>query len=220
MYRCMPAMRYEGEAELIAGLRAGEEDAFAQLVDAYGASLVRVAGLYVRDRAVVQEVVQDTWLGVLRGLEGFEGRSSLQTWVFRILTNRAKTRAVREARTVPFSAVGDDVDEREPSVPADRFQGAEAAWPRHWDWETRPTAWRSPLDELLGAETRRVIEQAIDALPPMQRRVVALRDVEGWSSREVCNALDISETNQRVLLHRGRTRVREAIQRLDVEGAG
>jgi RNA polymerase sigma-70 factor, ECF subfamily len=220
MYLRMRAVRYEGEAELIAGLRAGEEGAFVQLVDSYGASLMRVARLYVRDRAVVQEVVQETWLGVLRGIDGFEGRSSLRTWLFRILTNRAKTRAVREARSVPLSAVLDEIDDSGPAVSSDRFQGVGAAWPGHWDWETRPTAWMTPLDELLNSETRRVIEQAIDALPPMQQRVVALRDVEGWSSREVCVALEISEANQRVLLHRGRTRVREAIARSDLEGAG
>ena len=218
MYDVMPARRYGDDAELIAALRAGEEQAFVQLVDTYGASLMRIARLYVRDRAVVQEVVQETWMGVMRGIEGFEERSSLRTWLYRILTNRAKTRAVRERRSVPFSALSDEVNARERSVPADRFQGPDAAWPGHWDWATRPTPWRTPLEAVLTAEKRSVIEQAIQELSPMQRQVVALRDIEGWSAREVCEALELSEIHQRVLLHRGRTRVREAIQEQGFEG--
>jgi len=213
----MAAMRYEGEADLIAALRAGEEDAFAQLVDTYAASLMRVAALYVRDRAVIQEVVQETWLGVLRGIDRFEGRSSFRTWLFRMLTNIAKTRAVREARTVPFAALSDEADD-EPSVSADNFLGPGTAWPGHWT--TGPDAWRTPLDDLLTGETRQQLERAIEQLPPTQRRVVTLRDVEGWSSREVCNALEISEANQRVLLHRARTRLRETIDRRAVKEPG
>jgi RNA polymerase sigma-70 factor, ECF subfamily len=217
MYRAMPAMRYGGEAELIAGLRAGDEDAFAQLVDTYGSSLMRVARLYVRDRAVVQEVVQETWVGVLRGIDRFEGRSSLQTWLFRILTNTAKTRAVREARTVPFAALSSEPGD-EPSVSGDSFLGADSAWPGHW--ARGPAAWTTPLDELLSAETRQLLKQAIEQLPAMQRRVVSLRDVEGWSSQEVCEALEITEANQRVLLHRGRTRLRATIDERAVEEPG
>jgi RNA polymerase sigma-70 factor (ECF subfamily) len=208
MYRRVPTMRYDGEAELIAGLRAGEEDAFAELVDTYGASLMRVAALYVRDRAVVQEVVQETWLGVLRGIDRFEGRSSFRTWLFRILTNIAKTRAIREARSVPFAALAAEGGD-EPSVSADHFLGPDATWPGHW--VVGPAAWRTPLDELLTVETRQMVSRAIDQLPAMQRRVVALRDIEGWSSQEVCDALEISEANQRVLLHRARTRLRVVI---------
>jgi RNA polymerase sigma-70 factor (ECF subfamily) len=215
MYRRMPAMRYGGEAELIAGLRAGEEDAFAQLVDTYGASLMRVAGLYVRDRSVIQEVVQETWLGVLRGIGRFEGRSSFSTWLFRILTNTAKTRAVREARSLPFAALSDQAAPDEPSVSADSFLGADTTWPGHW--ATGPQAWKTPLDDLLTAETRQMLGRAIDELPPAQRQVVTLRDVEGWSAREVCDALEISEANQRVLLHRGRTRLRTVIDRRAAE---
>jgi RNA polymerase sigma-70 factor, ECF subfamily len=209
-------MRYEGEADLLVGLRAGEEAAFAQLVDTYTASLMRVAALYVRDRAVIQEVVQETWLGVLRGIDRFEGRSSFRTWLFRILTNVAKTRAVREARSVPFATLSDGSDE--PSVSADSFLGPDAAWAGHWT--TGPDAWRTPLDELLTGETRQMLERAIEQLPPTQRRVVTLRDVEGWSSREVCDALEISEANQRVLLHRARTRLRETIDRRAAEEPG
>jgi RNA polymerase sigma-70 factor, ECF subfamily len=215
MYRPMSALRSQGEAELIAGLRAGEDDAFVELVDTYAASLMRVAALYVRDRAVVQEVVQETWLGVMRGIHRFEGRSSLGTWLFSILTNTAKTRAVREARTVPFAALSGQAED-EPSVSPDHFLGPDSAWPGHW--ATGPAAWASPLEDLLTGETRQMLRGAIEQLPAMQRSVVTLRDVEGWSSQEVCDALEISEANQRVLLHRGRTRLREAIDRRAVGG--
>src|SRR4051812_8466624 len=174
MYRRMATVRSDEEAVLIARLRAGEEEAFAALVDMYGASLMRVASLYVRDRAVVQEVVQETWLGVLRGIDRFEGRSSFRTWLFRILTNIAKTRGVREARSLPFAAISDAQDDG-PSVSADQFLGLDTAWPGHW--AAGPAAWRTPLDELMNAETRRMLREAIDRLPEPQRRVVALRDV-------------------------------------------
>lgn len=212
----MATIHSDGEAELIARIRAGDEDAFARLVDRYGASLMRVAALYVRDRAVVQEVVQETWLGVLRGIDRFEGRSSFRTWLFRILTNIAKTRAVRESRSLPFAALSSGQGD-EPSVSADQFLGPGTAWPGHW--ATGPAAWTTPLDELMTAETRRVLSQAIDGLPETQRQVVTLRDIEGWSSQEVCGALEISEANQRVLLHRGRTKLRAVIDRREVEEA-
>ena len=214
MYRPVSTTGPEPEAELIARLRAGEEAAFVRLVDIYGASLMRVASLYVRDRAVVQEVVQETWIGVLRGIDRFEGRSSFRTWLFRILTNIAKTRGVREARSLPFAALSDRQDD-EPSVSQDQFLGPDSAWPGHW--ATGPAAWATPLDELMAAETRRVLSEAIDGLPPAQRQVVTLRDVEGWSSQEVCDALEISEANQRVLLHRGRTKLRAAIDQRVLE---
>jgi RNA polymerase sigma-70 factor (ECF subfamily) len=213
----MPAVHYREDAELVAGLRAGDEAAFAQVVDTYGASLMRVAALYVRDRAVAQEVVQETWLGVLRGIDRFEGRSSFKTWLFRILTNTAKTRGVREARTVPFAALSADAED-EPSVSADQFLGPDTAWPGHW--ATGPAPWTTPLDVLLTGETRELLRKAIEQLPEAQRRVVALRDVEGWSSDEVCTALEISEANQRVLLHRGRTKLRAAIDLRALEEVG
>jgi RNA polymerase sigma-70 factor, ECF subfamily len=213
----MPTVRYEGEAALVAGLRAGDEAAFVQAVDTYGASLMRVAALYVRDRAVVQEVVQETWLGVLRGIDRFEGRSSFKTWLFRILTNTAKTRGVREGRTVPFAALS-AADDDEPSVSADQFLGPDTAWPGHW--AIGPAPWETPLDVLLTGETRELLREAIEQLPEAQRRVVALRDVEGWSADEVCSALEISEANQRVLLHRGRTRLRAAIDLRALEEVG
>jgi RNA polymerase sigma-70 factor (ECF subfamily) len=197
------------ETELIRSLRNGDERAFAALVDEYGATMLRLARLYVRERTAAEEVVQDAWLGVLRGIERFEGRSSLQTWIFRIVTNRAKTRAVREARSVPFSALAAEPAEEGPSVPPERFRGPDDRWAGHW--AAPPVEWPRPEDELISAETRRVIIGAIAALPETQRAVITLRDVEGWRSEEVCNVLDLSETNQRVLLHRARTRVRHAL---------
>lgn len=198
------------ELELLVALRRGDEQAFTALVDRHGASMLRLARVYVRDRAVAEEVVQEAWLGVLRGMERFEGRSSLRTWLHRIVANLAKTRAVREARSVPFSALaGADAEEEGPSVPPERFRGPDDRWAGHW--ATPPEQWGRPEHELLSAETRARIMAAIDALPAMQRRVITLRDVEGWSAVEVCNVLELSETHQRVLLHRARTKVRQAL---------
>jgi RNA polymerase sigma-70 factor (ECF subfamily) len=197
------------ELELVRSLRDGDESAFTALVDAYGATMLRLARLYVRDRAVAEEVVQEAWVGVLRGIERFEGRSSVRTWVFRILTNVAKTRAVREARSVPFSALASEIEDEGPSVPVEQFRGPENPFPRHW--ASPPVDWELPEPKLLAAETRQKLAEAIAALPDMQRLVIALRDVEGWSSEEVCNALELSETNQRVLLHRARSKVRQAL---------
>jgi len=195
----------EEEQQLLAALRAGDEAAFKQLIDRYHASLVRVAQAYVPTRALAEEVAQETWLAVLEGIDRFEGRSSLKTWLFRILTNRAKTRGMRERRSLPFSSLESD----EGAVDVDRFRGPEEQWPGHWSAPPRGF----PEERLLANETRGVIEQAIAQLPPTQRTVITLRDVEGWSSEEVCNALTLSETNQRVLLHRARSAVRAALER-------
>jgi RNA polymerase sigma-70 factor (ECF subfamily) len=202
-------MRPLDESQLVTALRGGAEDAFAQLVDAHGAAMLRVARLYVRDEAVAQEVVQDAWLAFLRGLDRFQQRSSLRTWLFSILVNLAKTRSVREQRTVPFSSFAPV--EGEPSVPAERFGGPGDDWPGHWS--RPPQEWDVPLQSLLAREARATIAAAIDQLPGMQRAVVSLRDIEGWSADEVCNVLGLSETNQRVVLHRARTRLREALDR-------
>ena len=212
----MATTPYAGEAALVARLRAGDEAAFAFLVDMYGRSMLRLARLYVRDRAAAEEVVADTWLAVLRGIDRFEGRSSLRTWIFSILVNLAKTRGVRESRTVPFSALaGDDAESGEPSVPGDRFLPAGSPWPG--TWSSGPAQWNAPLQRLLSQETRGVIDQAIEGLPEMQRRVVTLRDVEGWPAGEVAELLGISDENQRVLLHRARAKLREAIDRRALE---
>lgn len=174
------------------------------LVDKYGPSLLRVAMLYVSSRAVAEEVVQETWLAVFSGLERFEGRSSMKTWLFRILTNKAKTRGQRESRTLPFSSFASDGDEDDTAVDVDRF-----ARDGHWTAPPRGV----PEERLLAGETRRIVQAAIDALPPNQRSVITLRDVEGLSAEEACNVLGLSETNQRVLLHRARSKVRAAFER-------
>ena len=201
------------ESDVLDALRRGDEDAFARLVREHHASLRRVARLYVANAAIADEVVQDTWLGVIRGLWAFESRSSLKTWIFRILVNRARTRAVRERRSAPFSTLPTDggadsepPSSLDPSVSGDDF-------PTVGDWpgpSLDPDS--SPERSLLTKELREQLRTVIDALPSNLRIVVWLRDVEGWSSDEVCNALAIHETNQRVLLHRARSRLRAALQ--------
>src|SRR5919109_1299849 len=201
------------ERQLLEALRAGDENAFASLMDEYSSSLLRVAMGYVGNRSVAEEVVQETWLGVINGLDRFEGRSSLKTWIFRILTNTASSRAQRERRSVPFSSLaGANGEEEEgPSVDPDRFFPPDhARYPGHWS--LGPTRWETPEEGLLSGETREVILGAIEELPPSQRAVVTLRDVEGWPAEEVCDALELSEGNQRVMLHRGRTKVRAALE--------
>jgi RNA polymerase sigma-70 factor (ECF subfamily) len=197
------------DRELVAALKRGDEDAFAELIDAHNSSLLRVAMGYVSSRAVADEVVQETWLGVIRGLDRFEGRSSLKTWIFRILTNTAATRGARESRIVPFSSLVDD--DGEPLDPDRFFPSDHERLAGHW--ALGPTPWKTPEEGLLSAETRAVMMSAIEDLPPAQRTVISLRDIEGWSPEEVCDALEMSEGNQRVLLHRARTKVRAALER-------
>lgn len=196
--------------ELIELLRAGDEAAFMELVERLGPAMRRVARMYVSSDVVADEAVQDAWLGVLQGIHGFEGRSSLRTWIFRILVNIAKTRGQREGRSVPFTALaGDDLDQ--PTWDPSTFLGPEEGSAGHWS--TLPYDWRGfPETRAAGAETLRVIAAAIQALPPMQAEVIRLRDVSGWTSEEVRNALDLGETNQRVLLHRARAKVRAALE--------
>jgi RNA polymerase sigma-70 factor, ECF subfamily len=199
------------DEQLVEGLRAGDEAAFAELIDRHSPAMVRVAQTYVPSRAVAEEVVQETWIAVMRGIEGFEGRSSLKTWLFRILANVAIRRGERESRSVPFSALAAAEDTGEPSVDPDRFLPADhELFPGHW--AVMPTRWPTPEEGLLAGETRDVIARAIEELPKAQRTVIALRDVEGWSSEEVCEALEITAGNQRVLLHRARSTVRTAIE--------
>ena len=195
------------DALLVEGLRAGDEAAFAAVMRMYGRGMLRVAEMYVSSRAVAEDVVQEAWVGVLRGIGRFEGRSSLKTWLYRIVANTAKTRGVRESRSVPFSSLGDDEDEG--TVDADRFLGSGDRFPGHW--AVPPQAW-APEGRLLADETLGVVERAIDKLPPAQRAVITMRDVQGFTSEEVCNALDLTETNQRVLLHRARAKVRRALE--------
>jgi RNA polymerase sigma-70 factor (ECF subfamily) len=198
------------DAALVHGLRDGDEDAFRELVDANSGYLMRLALGITGSRAVAEEVVQETWIAVLRGIDRFEGRSSLRTWIMRILANTAKTRAARERRSVPFSSLGDGEDGG-PAIDPDRF--LPAGGPDAGEWAQPPTRWPTPEDGTLSNEARGMILDAIGKLPPTQRAVVTLRDVEGWPSREVCDALEVSDGNQRVLLHRGRSRVRAALER-------
>jgi RNA polymerase sigma-70 factor (ECF subfamily) len=195
--------------ELVQRLREGDESAFVELIDTYGAMMLRVAQMFVRDRATAEEVVQETWLAVLNGIDRFEGRSSLKTWLFRILTNRAKTRGQRDGRMVPFSALAGAGEEDDPSVDPDRFLGADSAEPGAW--ASPPRAW--PEDRVLQRETLGVIQMAIEDLPDAQREVIRLRDIEGWTPMEVAEALEITDGNQRVLLHRARSKVRAALER-------
>jgi RNA polymerase sigma-70 factor (ECF subfamily) len=201
----------EPDRQLIERLRAGDETAFAQLVDALSPALLRVAMTYVPSRAVAEEAVQETWIAVMRGIDRFEGRSSLKTWIFRILTNLALKGGGRERRSVPFSALAADDDPGGPTVDPARFlPPGHDTWPGHW--ALAPTRWPTPEEGLLAGETRDVVISAIDALPEAQRVVIVLRDIGGWASEEVCAALEISPGNQRVLLHRARAAVRGAVE--------
>jgi RNA polymerase sigma-70 factor (ECF subfamily) len=201
-----------GDARLVQSLRDGDEQIFVELVREHAASMLYVASLFVRDRAVAEEVVQETWLGVLRGIDRFEGRSTFKTWLFSILTNTAKGRARREHRSLPFSALATtDLADDEPVVDPDRFLPDGERWAHHW--ASTPQRFDSlPEDRLLSAETVEVAQAAIADLPDTQRAVVTLRDVAGFSSEDVCRELDLSEGNQRVLLHRGRNKVRRALE--------
>jgi RNA polymerase sigma-70 factor (ECF subfamily) len=191
------------DAKFVERLQAGDEAAFMELIRELNPSLLRVARMFVPTSALAEDVVQETWLAVLNGIDRFEGRSSLKTWIFRILTNTAKTRGERERRSVPFSTLDPEEGGFEPAVERSRFTGT-------GHWAVLPRAW--PEDRLLANETRSMIERAIERLPPSQRTVITLRDVEGWTAEEVRNALELSETNQRVLLHRARAKVRSALE--------
>jgi len=198
------------EAALLERLRAGDEMAFEALVARHYGTMLAVAQTYVKGRAVAEEVVQEAWLGVINGLDRFEGRSSLKTWILSILVNQAKTRGAREARSVPFTALAPEGDE--PAVEPDRFRGPHEPYPGHW--RSLPAGWgRSAAAAVEDRETLRVVMAAIAELPPAQHTVIRMRDVEGFSSEEVCAVLDVSEGNQRVLLHRARSRVRAAVER-------
>jgi RNA polymerase sigma-70 factor, ECF subfamily len=192
-------MANDEDGELVAGVRAGDEQAFVQLVARHHASMLRLAGSFVSSEAVAEEVVQDTWMGVLRGIDGFAGRSTFKTWLLRILVNRARSTGVREHRSVAIGDAG-------PAVDRSRFD-ASGAWsspPQHWVQDSE--------DRLFAASLAGRIEETLKELPPRQREVVTLRDVDGLSGREVCEVLDITEANQRVLLHRGRSHLRQALE--------
>jgi RNA polymerase sigma-70 factor (ECF subfamily) len=204
---------FTDDAALVDALRAGDEAAFGWMLDQYNAPLVRTARMYVSTDALADEVVQETWLAVIKGIDRFEQRSSVKTWIYRILMNIARTKGVRESRSVPFSsAAGALTEGADPTFSADRFRPPDdPEWPGHWasfplDWEHQPET------RLLASETLSLVGAALQELPPAQREVLTLRDVNGWTSAEVCHALGVSETNQRVLLHRGRAKVRTALE--------
>jgi RNA polymerase sigma-70 factor, ECF subfamily len=200
------------DAELLKRLRRGDEDAFRTLLAEYGPFLMRLVMMHVPSRSIAEEVVGDTWVAVLSGLDRFEGRSSLRTWIASIALNKARTRGTREGRIVPFALLRRRYEEGGggPVVDPDRFQGRRGERPG-W-WASPPVAWQEPEQQLEAAETRDVMLRAIRDLPPRQREVIALRDISGWDAEEVRNALDLSETNQRVLLHRARSKVRAALE--------
>ena len=194
------------DAALVEALKRGDDDAFASLLRRYHASLLRLAMMYVATREQAEDAVAETWLGVLNGIDRFEGRSSLKTWIFRILVNRAKTKGVRERRSVPFSSLEGDGDEGEPSVDPGRFANAGF-------WSAPPDTWEGiPEERLLSAETRAVVENAIAHLPDLQRAVITLRDVQGFTAEEARELLDLTDANQRVLLHRARSKVRARLE--------
>lgn len=198
---------------LLVRLREGDEAAFTSLVERYHNAMIRVARSFVRDDATAEEVVQDAWIGVLTGIASFEGRSSLRSWMFAIVVNKARTRSKRDARSTPFSALAaSEASGRRPVVDPERFLGPDGPYPGHWC--RPPESWgESPEDRLLQGETTAQLARILDELPPAQRTVVTLRDVAGHDARAVCNALGITETNMRVLLHRGRSRIRGELER-------
>jgi RNA polymerase sigma-70 factor (ECF subfamily) len=204
------AVADDDDSQLLAAIREGDEQAFVTLVERYHSSLLRLARMYVEPSAA-EDVVQDTWIGVLRGLASFQGRASFKTWLFRILANRARTGAVRSARCIPISSfVQEEIESQESAVDPARFQTAEGRYPGHW--LLKPSADVLPEERLLAGELDDVVRSALRTLPPAQSEVVRLRDVEGLASEEVCQLLSLTEGNQRVLLHRGRSRIRAALE--------
>lgn len=201
---------HPGEQARLASLRSGDEESFLSLVAEHGPWMLRLARRRAISEAVAEEIVQESWVAVLQGLDRFEGRSTLRTWIFSIVSHVSAAQFNKEIRSIPFSAYTSDLGG--PSVPPERFQGASD--PHPGGWLTPPPPWdESPEQSLATHEAQRVIGAAIEKLPPAQREVISLRDVEGWSSAEVCNALGLTETNQRVLLHRARSRVRLELER-------
>lgn len=196
------------EDDLVAGLRAGDQAVFALVLDTWSSSMVRLARSFVSTVASAEEVVQDTWLAVIRGIDRFEGRSALKTWVYQILVNTARKRGVRERRTVPVSFLP-TADDTGPTVDPTRFQDRDGEYPGHW--RAFPARWPSPETALLAGELTKVISDALDGLPARQRIVLSLRDVDGHDAAEVCAMLDITPENQRVLLHRARAAVRARV---------
>jgi RNA polymerase sigma-70 factor, ECF subfamily len=206
-----PAVDFTDEGQLVAALRDGDEAAFVWLLDQYHTSLRRVATNFVRTPASADEVVQETWLAVVSGIDRFEMRSTVKTWIFRILMNVARTRGGREHRSVPFSDLGPEPGEEAPAFAPDRFRSGLRLHRGHW--ARGPEPWEEqPAERLEAADTLATVRRAIAGLSDRQRAVITLRDIDGWTAAEVCDLLELSEANQRVLLHRGRARVRQALE--------
>jgi RNA polymerase sigma-70 factor, ECF subfamily len=207
----MAEIDYSDDDVLVTALRARDEAAFAWLLDRYSGSLQRLARAHVSSGAAADEVVGETWLAVITGIDRFEQRSSLKTWIHRIVLNIARTKGTREHRTVPFSSLVAEADTPDAAVDPDRFRPA--GTPGAGTWASPPVPWdEEPETHLSAGETLDVVRRAVAALPSGQQTVITLRDLEGWRADEVCNALDLSETNQRVLLHRARAKVRAALE--------
>lgn len=188
-------------------LREGDEAAFSQLVDEFHQSMVRLAAVFVADESLAEEIVQETWLAVINGIDNFEERSSLKTWIYAILTNKARKRGKRDARVKPWSAIFESSIDEEVSPLSERFNSKGR-------WAKPPAAWSvGPEERLMKDDLLKAIKSAIESLPASQRAVVRLRDVEGLSAAEACEVLDISDGNQRVLLHRGRVKIREEVEK-------
>jgi RNA polymerase sigma-70 factor (ECF subfamily) len=204
----VPGLDFTDDAVLAKALTARDADAFGFLLDRYHGPLVRLACQYVPSRAIAEEVVQDTWLAVIQGIDRFEGRSSVKTWVFAILVNIARTRGVKEQRSIPFS-VAEPVDKDERAVDPSRFRRFRKAG----TWKQPPDPWPDPEEQAIVREELDIVQAAIDGLPGAQREVITLRDVLGCSATEVCEVLGMSEGNQRVVLHRARSKVRAAVER-------
>lgn len=201
----MPTIR--SETDIVTGLRARDEAVFGELLDDWSRSMLRVARAYVSTDASAEEVVQDTWLAVIQGIDGFQGRSSVRTWIYRILVNTAKNRGVREHRTIPAASFR--VDDDSPTADPRWFHDGDEPYPRHW--RTPPDAWPSTESAVLSAEARVTLRKALDSLPERQRTVITLRDVLGHTADEVCELLQITAANQRVILHRARSAVRSQL---------
>jgi RNA polymerase sigma-70 factor, ECF subfamily len=211
--RQVAALDFSDDDVLVKALAGRDADAFAYLLDRYHSTLVRLAQQYVPSRAVADEVVQETWLAVIDGIERFEQRSSLKTWLFRILVNIARSHGVKENRSIPFATTA--VLEEEPAVDPRRFRRGLRA---RGAWKRPPHPWSEPEQRAVDSETLATIRLAIDRLPPDQREVITMRDLLGWSAAEVCDALEVSDTNQRVLLHRARSKVRASLEQRYDEG--
>lgn len=209
MSRHDPGLEGDDDA-LVAALRRGDESAFASLVDLHYDTMLRVARMHVATTEAAEDVVQETFLGVIQGIDRFEARSSLRTWMFRILVNQAKSRGEREHRTRPFSSFATELGADEPSVDPERFV-ASGRWAGFW--AAPPIGRDIPEARVLAAEVGDRLVGAVEALPPNQRAVIILRDMKGLSAAEVCELLDLSEANQRVLLHRARSKTRAALER-------